>query len=132
MPTVYVDPSVLLLDVRRGPRMTETALVPGAADALRHLTEASCPVTVVGLAPEDARLVPAGVDVAPRLPGRLGPDAWFLTGDPYTKLGRPSGARTVLVGPKRSPGPIPLPRYDLEARDLPSAVMEILTHVAMA
>lgn len=131
MPRVFVDPSVVVLTTPRA-ASREAQLAPGAVDALRHLTEADCEVVLLDppMALEAAGF-PAEVRVAPDLPRPLGPDAWFVTADPTSRFGRPRGARTILVGPKRPAGPIPLPRYDVEARDLGSAVIEILTHQAM-
>ena len=66
------------------------------------------------------------------LPEHLDAGAWFLTGEPYLSAGRPRGGRTMLVGPRPPVGKVPLPRFDMEARDLSAAAMEILTHDAMA
>ena len=132
MPRVFVDPSAIVEPTTPRAASPVARLAPWAADALRHLTEAECEVVLldpVGAAPGDA--LPDGVRVARELPRPLGPDAWFVTADPGSRFGRPRGARTILVGPKRPNGPIPLPRYDVEARDLGSAVIEILTRQAM-
>lgn len=133
MPRVFVDPSVVVLPTTQHPDPEpEQRLAPGAVDALRHLTEADCEVVLLDPpAAADAEPLPPGVSTAPELPRPLGPDAWFVTADPGSRFGRPRGARTILVGPKRPAGPIPLPRYDVEARDLGSAVIEILTRHAM-
>lgn len=131
MPRVFVDPSVVVLPTTPRAASPEAQLAPGAVDALRHLTEADCEVVLLGPPGTAEDALPPGVRVAPELPRPLGPDAWFVTADPTSRFGRPRGARTILVGPKRPVGPIPLPRYDVEARDLGSAVIEILTHQAM-
>lgn len=132
MPHVFVDPSVVVLPTTPHDASAPAQLAPGAVDALRHLAEAGCDVVLLD-PPGDPEFdgLPDGVRVAPELPRPLGPDAWFLTADPGSRFGRPRGARTILVGPKRPSGPIPLPRYDIEARDLGTAVIEILTRQAM-
>ena len=66
------------------------------------------------------------------LPEHLEGDAWYLTGESNPPFGRPRGGTTVLVGPRRPVGKVPLPRFDLETRDMASAAMEILTREAMA
>jgi len=128
---VYIDPSAILLPAATGGH-TADPVPAGAADPLHHLIEAGWAVVLVGDSRDDVGAVPEGVRTTPELPERLDPDEWFLTGEPHPPMGRPRGGRTVLVGPKRPPGPIPLPRFDLETRDLASAVMEILTREAMA
>jgi hypothetical protein len=133
MASVFIDRSVLTFPTMPEPERGPEALAPEVLEALRHLTEAQIDVVVLNptAAPPPADL-PSGLRVAERLPRRLGRDAWFLTADPDSPFGRPRGARTMLVGPRRSPGPAPLPRYDVEARDLSAAVLEILTRQAMA
>jgi len=132
VPRVFVDPSVVVLPTTPHVASSHAQLAPGAVEALRHLAEADCDVVLLDPpADPEFHALPEGVRVAPDLPRPLGPDAWFLTADPGSRFGRPRGARTILVGPKRPSGPIPLPRYDVEARDLGSAVIEILTRQAM-
>jgi hypothetical protein len=130
---VYVDPTAVVLPSALGPAVADEPAAPGACEALEHLIEAGCDVVLLGdEAPSNLVPLPEGVHLAPDLPDSVEPGAWFLTAEPYGRYGRPHGTTTVLVGPKRPPGRIPLPRFDLEARDLPSAVMEILTHQAMS
>lgn len=137
MTRVFVDPSAVTLPVAAGAGSStrvgpDVRVDPGAIHALRNLTEAECEVVLLTdrMPPELDDLAPR-VSAASELPRPLGPDAWFLTGDPASPYGRPRGARTILVGPKRAQGPIPLPRFDVEARDLPAAVIEILARQAM-
>ncbi len=121
---VYIDPSAMSISSAGA-----TSATPAAP--LDHLLEAGMSVTLLGTPPA-VDPFPAGVEVGGTLPDALAADDWFLTGTPYPESGRPRGGRTVLVGPRLAPGPIPLPRYDVEARDLAAAVMEILTRQAMA
>ncbi|HET7725700.1 MAG TPA: hypothetical protein VFK54_00095 [Candidatus Limnocylindrales bacterium] len=132
MPRVFVDPSAVVEPATRPADSSAVRFSPGAVDALRHLTEAECEVVLLDPAGDaQGEALPDGVRLARDLPRPLGPDVWFVTADPGSRFGRPRGARTILVGPKRPSGPIPLPRYDVEARDLGSAVIEILTRQAM-
>ena len=71
--------------------------------------------------------LPEAIHLTAELPSRMDSDSWFVTADPESIRGRSDLARTILVGPKRAPGPLPLPRVDVEARDLSAAVIEILT-----
>lgn len=130
MSHVYIDPSAILLSAAAG--SGDDAVASGAAAPLHHLVEAGWTVVLLGDDPGDVRSMPEGVVSAAQLPDRLQADEWFLTGEPHPSMGRPRGGSTVLVGPKRPPGPIPLPRFDLETRDIASAVLEILTRDAMA
>jgi len=129
---IYLDPTALVL-ASGGPETGDEHVAPGATDAVGHLVDAGFEVIVLGeAAPDAVRQLPAGVGHATALPEHLAGDAWYLTGEPYPSFGRPRGGTTVLVGPRRPAGKIPLPRFDLEARDMPSAAMEILTREAMA
>ena len=126
MAHIYLDPSTIVL---RSPGR-EVRAVPGATDALRTLQDGGDEVVVIGDVDAVVEL-PDGVGAATSLPADPGSDAWFLTGDPDTLAHLPVGMRTILVGPRRAPGVVPLPRFDVEARDLPAAVMEVLTRQAM-
>jgi hypothetical protein len=129
---VYVDPTAVVLPSAAGPAVAAESAAPGASEALRHLLEAGCDVVLLSDQPPGSLgPLPEGVEVASELPGDVQRGDWFLTAEPYGRFGRPPGTTTVLVGPKRPVGRIPLPRFDHEARDLSSAVMEILTHQAM-
>jgi hypothetical protein len=128
---IYVHPSALLLPTA-DTTSPDDHVEPGAPEAVRHLVEAG--FDVVLLAPEGGHVPDLPVDVqrASELPEHLDQDTWYLTGEPHPTFGRPRGGTTVLVGPRRPPGKLPLPRFDLEARDMASAAMEILTRDAMA
>lgn len=131
MTAIYLDLSALRLP-SLDPAVPDEQLAPGAVEAVGHLVEAGFEVVVV--APEDAPMPPLGDQVtrAEVLPEHLDSGAWFLTGEPYLSAGRPRGGLTMLVGPRPPVGKVPLPRFDMEARDLGAAAMEILTHEAMA
>ena len=132
MTAIYVDPSALFLSSSADPGAPDEHVEPGGAAAVRHLVEAG--FDVVLLAPEGEPVPDLSPDVrrASQLPEHLDQDAWYLTGEPHPAFGRPRGGTTVLVGPRRQPGRLPLPRFDMEARDMASAAMEILTRDAMA
>jgi hypothetical protein len=97
-----------------------------------HLVEAGFEVVLLGTVTEGLRELPADLKHADSLPEHLDADGWYLTGEPYPAFGRPRGGTTVLVGPRRPAGNFPLPRFDMETRDMASAAMEILTRQAMA
>ncbi len=136
MPRIYLDPTVLVLPSggpsSGGPSSGERA-APGAADAVARLVEAGFDVIVLGASSTDSlRVLSLEVTHEPELPTRLEADTWYLTAEPRPAFGRPRGGTTVLVGPRRPAGKVPLPRFDIETRDLASAAMEILTRQAMA
>jgi hypothetical protein len=93
---------------------------PSAEHALAKLRDAGYEVTIVE-PPTDQAVI-------------AGPTAgsWLVTSDPRHCERRPAGVRTILVGPRRPPGPRPTARCDVEARDLAAAVIEILTRDAMS
>jgi len=130
MARVYLDPSAVLLE-EPGGRAHEPQAAPGATKALRDLAESMDEVTVVSAHRVPGLEIPDAVHLADELPASMGSDVWFVTADPESIRSRTDAARTVLVGPKRAPGPVPLPRVDVEARDLSAAVIEILTRQAM-
>jgi hypothetical protein len=131
VPAIYLDMSALPLP-SLDPAVPDEQLAPGAVEAVGHLVEAGFDVMV--LAPDESAVpvLGAGVGRATGLPERLDANAWYLTGEPHPAMGRPRGGMTVLVGPRPPVGRIPLPRFDVEARDLPAAALEILTRDAMA
>lgn len=133
MTHIYLDPSALMLQ-SSDPGAAGDQIVPGADDAVRHLVEAGFEVIVLDDGASDSldALVPGSLARMTALPEHLDSDAWYLTGEPSPRFGRPRGGTTVLVGPKRPQGHVPLSRFDLEVRDLPSAAIEILTRQAMA
>jgi hypothetical protein len=129
---IYLDPTALVLP-SASPEGGDEHVVPGTVDAVAHLVDAGFEVIVLGnVAAVPLRELAKEVGHEPQLPAHLDHDDWFLTGDPHPAFGRPRGGTTVLVGPRRPAGKVPLPRFDLEARDMPSAMMEILTRQAMA
>jgi hypothetical protein len=70
---------------------------------------------------------------AAELPVEHPAGGWLLTVDPAVCAGdRPTGIRTILVGPRRPPDRRPTARCDVEARDLSAAVMEILVRDTMS
>lgn len=117
MTDIYIDPTV--------------AGMPDAADHLTHLVETGHNLILVGDAPA---LVAAGLPaavLAPDLPDRAAPGSWFVSSDPAMCSDRRVGLLTLLVGPRLAPTPRPGPRCDAEARDLASAVLEILRRDVM-
>ena len=116
MTAIYIDPSA--------------SGSPDAVDHLRHLLDTGHAVYLVGEAAgpiaDDlgATIVDAVPDDAPR-------GSWFVTADPATCVERQPGLQTLLVGPRPAPSPRPAPRCDAEARDLASAVLEILRRDVM-
>ncbi len=105
------------------------AILPDARERLLHLTEAGHEIVLV--APPDHRAAsvsvwPGHLDQLPADPPR---GSWFVTADPATCGDRRSGLSTLLIGP-RDDSPRPT-RCDLTARDVGSAVLEILARHAM-
>ena len=130
MTRVYLDPTALTLP-SAGADQSADHVAPGAAEAVTRLIDAGFEVVVLGPTSAGPRGLAAAVIREAALPEHLDDDAWFLTGDSYPLFGRPKGGTTVLVGPRRPVGKVPLPRFDLETRDMGSAAMEILTRQAM-
>ena len=131
MSRIYLDPTTLLLD--HAAEQPADQLAPGVPEAVARLLDTGCEVVVLGDGPAVGdRALPPGVGHVSALPDRLQPDDWYLTAEPHPAFGRPVGGTTVLVGPRRPPGALPPPRFDVEVRDLASAAMEILTRQAMA
>ena len=130
MTRIYLDPTALVLF--SGGTGGAEHVAPGATEAVVNLVEAGFDVVILGRASaEPLRDLAHAVGHVDTLPEHLDEDAWYLTGEPHPVFGRPRGGTTVLVGPRRPAGKLPLPRFDMEARDLPSAAMEILTRQAM-
>ncbi len=133
--TVYVHTSALVLaasDAGPGRPATARPLNPGAAEALGRLAAAGFDIAIVG---EQAAPLPdelASIHRAAELPDPLETGSWFLTGEPNPASRLPRGGTTVLVGPRPPDGRIPLPRFDMTARDIASAAMEVLLRDAMA
>jgi hypothetical protein len=128
---VYLDPTALTLP-SSGADQGAGHVAPGATEAVERLVDAGFEVIVLGPAGAGPlRELAAAVAREATLPDHLDDDTWFLTGDSYPSFGRPRGGTTVLVGPRRPAGKVPLPRFDVETRDMASAAMEILTRQAM-
>jgi len=112
MTDIYIDPSV--------------AGMPDAADHLTHLVDTGHRLVLVGDAPAlVAEGLPDATQVAD-MPDRVTAGSWYVSADPAMCGQRRAGLRTLLVGPRLAPSPRPAPRCDAEARDLASAVLEIL------
>lgn len=134
---VYLEPDVILLAGAGGAGLSADdagrAITPEASESLVHLAEAGHELVLLsgaGVSPDLGGLaIEVGVEDA--LPEHPPPGTWLLTSDPDVCASRPSGFRTILIGPRRAPGPRPTAHCDLEARDLPAAVLEILTREAM-
>jgi hypothetical protein len=132
---IYLHPGALVSSLpapdRRGG--SSVSLVPGASEALRHLVDAGHTLAVVGNLPPG---LGASLDVPIEAGADLGAtDAhgcWLIVGDPEEcRSRRRPGLRTMYVGPRRPVGHRPTARCDVEARDLTSAAIEILTQDAM-
>lgn len=117
MTDIYIDPSV--------------ASMPDAADHLTHLVDSGHPVTFVGDCPAPvAAALPEAVLLA-EMPDRVTQGSWYVSADPAMCGERRAGLQTLLVGPRLAPSPRPGPRCDADARDLASAVLEILRRDVM-
>lgn len=122
MLTIYLEPNLLTL---------ETA--DEAATQLRYLAESGARLVVladdrpeewVALAVPGLRFASAVED------GRRGD--WWLTADPAACARRPAaGVRSLLIGGAQTTADAHTARCDLVARDLRSAVLEILSVEAM-
>ncbi len=111
MTDIYIDPSV--------------AGMPDAASHLAHLLDTGHRLILVGDAPA-AVLEALPSAAAEAIPAKVTPGSWHVSADPAICGDRLAGLRTLLVGPRLAPSPRPGPRCDAEARDLASAVLEIL------
>jgi hypothetical protein len=117
MTKIYVDPSA--------------ANTPDAADHLIHLVETGHEVILVGAtSPAVVAGLPAAQQCA-EVPADVERGSWYITADPAMCAERQVGLRTLLVGPRAAPSNRPGPRCDAEARDLASAVLEILSRDVM-
>lgn len=117
MTNIYIDPTA--------------ANTPDAADHLIHLVETGHVVILVGATPT---AVVAGLPMAQLrddVPADVERGSWYVTADPATCAERKVGLRTLLVGPRPAPSNRPGPRCDAEARDLATAVLEILSRDVM-
>jgi hypothetical protein len=115
MATIYVDGSA--------------AILPDAPNRLAHLSDAGHPIVLV--APPDHRAVSL-LDWSKHL-AEMPPEpprgSWFVTADPAACGDHQAGLSTLLIGPRdETPRPT---RCDLTARDIASAILEILARDAM-
>jgi hypothetical protein len=115
MTNIYIDPIA--------------ASMPDAADHLRHLVDTGHRVHVLGEPP--AALADLPITAADTVAGTPSAATWLVTADPELCAERRPSVTTILVGPRVAPSPRPAPRCDVEARDLASAVLEILSREAM-
>jgi hypothetical protein len=115
MITVFVDASA--------------AFETGAADRLRHLSEAGHALVLVGSPDHPSAMAMAWSERRDRLPVEPVPGSWYLTADPASCGDRQADLRTILIGP-RGPGRPPT-RCDTTARDLREAVLQVLAADAM-
>ena len=113
---IYVDPLA--------------AALPDAADQLRHLTDTGHRLFVLGEPPVTLAGVPS-VERADGLPHKPAEGSWLLTADAQLCAERRPPMSSLFVGPRPAPSPRPAPRCDADARDMASAVLEILSREAM-
>ncbi|HEX8939856.1 MAG TPA: hypothetical protein VF763_06795 [Candidatus Limnocylindrales bacterium] len=137
MTVVYVDPMGTLVapapDGSRGVHAT-TTLLPGALEALDRLRDERYELVI--LSPEPLPLLaPLGDAIryepepsAVRARRGAAARSWLIAADEgWSERARPAGLRTIRVGPRPTDPHRPTARFDVDARDLNAAVMEILT-----
>lgn len=128
MSRVYFDPGVILARPD-AEEIDESAIASDAAEQLRTLADTGHEVVVMTdrplALPEDFPAVVA----MPRPDSAR--DAWLLTTDPEHCGRRYPGVRSILVGPGPGTRKAAIHRCDIQARDLKSAVIEILAREAM-
>lgn len=117
MTDIYVDASV--------------AGMPDAANHLAHLLDTGHALILVGDCPAAVVDALPGAQVADALPSPVAPGSWRVSVDPEICGANVPGLQTLLVGPRQAPTPRPGPRCDAEARNLASAVLEILGREVM-
>jgi hypothetical protein len=131
---VYLDPTAVTIEGwDEGREEPPSVPVPGVEDAIRRLAEARYQIVAMSPLPDAVReRLGIDVPVATAVPPDGDGHSWLITADPSAcQEMRRRGIRTILVGPRRAPTPGPLVRCDLEARDLASAVIEIMANEAM-
>ena len=106
------------------------AALPNAADQLRHLPDTGHRLFILGEVPDTIADLPSIVSVD-GLPESPLPGSWLLTTAPALCADRHSPMTSMLIGPRPAPSPRPFARCDADARDLASAVLEILRAEAM-
>jgi hypothetical protein len=112
MTDIYIDPSV--------------ASMPDAADHLSHLVDTGHRLILIGDSPAAVQSALAAAGTSEAMPEHVSPGSWRVSADPAMCGKRLPGLQTLLIGPRIAPSPRPGPRCDAEARDLASAVLEIL------
>jgi hypothetical protein len=117
MTTIYIDSSV--------------SSMPDAADHLIHLIDTDHTVILVGASPPAVAEKLSRAGRSDDLPPDADRGSWYVTADAAACADRQTGVRTLLVGPKAAPTNRPGPRCDAEARDLATAVLEILSRDVM-
>jgi hypothetical protein len=127
MSSVYLDPGLL-----------PSGVGDHEVDELRHLVDAGFGLVLLDDGHDASSAMraatQAGLSVSrARTMDPGGRGDWLLTTD-ASRCGRArqTVCRTVLVGPVASDEPHPVSRCDFVARDLKSAVLQILTSEAMA
>ncbi len=143
MTTVYLDPpgTILARATQRRGAPERPRLLPGVLDAIRRLHDEDYEVVVLSDRPieplatlgDQVRFDPTAPDEfaaepdRPRRGNGPTPRSWLISADDgWSERTRPAGLRTVRVGPRSSDNHRPTARFDLEARDLHAAVLEIL------
>jgi hypothetical protein len=117
MTLIYVHPSAVGL--------------PDAADQLGHLVDSGHELVFLGDVPATVAAAMPRLERAAELPSDVDRGSWLLTADPEACGERKPGLQTLLIGPRAAPSPRPGPRCDAEARDLATAVLEILSRDVM-
>ena len=117
MTAIYVDASAVGL--------------PGAAERLTTLLDGGHEVILVGNVPESLEAAAPRARRVAGLPEEVARGSWFVTADPESCGDRRVGLLTLLVGPRAAATTRPGPRCDAEARDLGTAVLEILSRDVM-
>ncbi len=139
--TVYLDPpgTILARSAQRRGSREQARLLPGAVDAVQRLCDEDYEVVVLsdrpiaplaGLGSVRFDAQPPAEDAdADAVKRRNGPTprSWLIAADEtWSDWTRPAGLRTVRVGPRLPDSHRPTSRFDVEARDLNAAVLEIL------
>lgn len=117
MADIYIEPSV--------------AGMPDAAAHLAHFIDTGHRLILLGDCPTGVREALTAAEAGELLPDAVSPGSWRISDNPAACADRIPGLQTLLVGPRISPAPRPGARCDAEARDLASAVLEILGREAM-
>jgi hypothetical protein len=120
---VFLDPGAAVIE-------NGGAVDPAALRSLRHLVDAGHELVFVDqAAPRSDDLRELGEDVVDVVPQHPEERAWYLTDDVEHCREMTARVRTVLIGASPPPGSIH--RCDSVARDLQTAIMEILASEAM-